>query len=196
MHPDHTIGSLGGRSNTGDGDGRGVTGKDRLFRSYLIELLKYLPFQRNILDSGFNDKIAVLEVLHLDGCGKPLKDGLLFIGRHLSFLDPLIEICDDSQSSFLNCLHGYISHQDMKPGGQGRLCNPAAHLPCTHHTHYLDLHFENSFLKPKEAFSDAFQSPEKSLLPSLYKRSRFCGIWQRGVRGDFRENMPNQLRTS
>jgi hypothetical protein len=49
-------------------------------------------------------------------------------------------------------------------------------LPCTYHTNQFDLHFSTPpFLKSKEAFSDTFESPGKSLLSSpAYRQAGFA----------------------
>src|ERR1044071_9793807 len=63
VQADKAVGALGGCRNFGDRDGRGVAGEDGVFLYDRIKRREHLLLLIHVLDNGFNNDVAIGQIL-------------------------------------------------------------------------------------------------------------------------------------
>jgi hypothetical protein len=90
MEPQNLVGPLGDRRQFRNGYGRRIAGNQGLRTCRLIQLLKYLPFELQVFEYGFDQKIRFSTFGKVRYGLNPLHDGGAVLGN-FTFFEKLVE---------------------------------------------------------------------------------------------------------
>src|SRR5262249_6130675 len=139
VQPNKAILPLRGSGNLRDGNRRSVAGKDCVFLDDGVERRESLLLLSQVLDDGFNDDVAVGQVLRIGGAFEPRTNGLHWLFQS-ALLDKFGERLLNSGKAFIKEFLILLHYSYVVTSSSADLGDAGTHQATAENSNFLDSH--------------------------------------------------------
>src|ERR1700674_591293 len=140
MQSDDALRPLGGCGDFGDGQGRGVAGKDGGRRAEGVESAEKPALGGKLHDDGLEHYVAALQVLQRGCAFQPAANFIFLRFVDGGFLYLASEILVDASESFVHNFRADLAHDGGEAGLRGDLRDTRAHQATPYDANFLNRH--------------------------------------------------------
>ena len=137
MHADNAFRPRGGRSDLVHIQIAGVAGQDGAGLGNLVELAENVHLDRHILEHGFDDQIAIGQIVHVQRRGQPAHAGFDLFHAETALLGAILVILADHAHAAIKRILLHLDDGDGDANRQEVHRNAAAHGAGTDHADLL-----------------------------------------------------------
>src|SRR5690606_16496511 len=144
----------------GDRQRRGVGAEYGIRQHFVLDFLEDLVLEFGVLEHGFNNEVAALQVLGIGGRLDARQDFLFLLLGHLAAGDRLVEDLARVVLALLGVLNRDVLEHDFRASARGDVGNACAHHAGTEYGHFLGFILRHIF-RAAGALVDGLQVEEE-----------------------------------